>query len=236
MTALVDRYARLIVWKPDGGLAEAARVPSPFERGELSRRAALLTVAKQPASISMAAMQKLAQEVSQMFAGFFSARGSDLETAKKLTATYVLELRHLPLWAVQAACFKVRSGQAGINPDFPPSAARLCQLATEELSPLSIEASKIKAVLELRETPDELTPEERARVSAKMKELSAELRAGGSVGADEAKAARLRDVEERNHRMFLRDCKAAGVDPSRGVSPALLRTLGVIPREEPRAE
>jgi len=32
--------------------------------------------------------------------------------------------------------------------------------------------------------------------------------------------------EEANRRLFERECAAAGIDPARGVSPSLLKTLG----------
>jgi hypothetical protein len=49
-----------------------------------------------------------------------------------------------------------------------------------------------------------------------------------NVAALKAKreAAMLEKIADANKRMFRRECKAAGVDPARGVSPSLLKLLG----------
>lgn len=48
---------------------------------------------------------------------------------------------------------------------------------------------------------------------------------------DAAAAERLRlsldAIEHAGREFFLRECRAAGIDPERGVSPSLLKTLGL---------
>lgn len=39
-------------------------------------------------------------------------------------------------------------------------------------------------------------------------------------------AATKAQLEDANRRVFIRECEAEGLDPARGVSPALLKTLG----------
>lgn len=50
---------------------------------------------------------------------------------------------------------------------------------------------------------------------------------GGADGDEAARRARsLESIADAGRRVFLRECAQEGIDPGRGVSPALLKTLG----------
>lgn len=55
--------------------------------------------------------------------------------------------------------------------------------------------------------------------------LANELRAGPAEADKRAHATHIQQLDKANRRTFERDCAAAGVDPERGVSPALLRQI-----------
>lgn len=52
------------------------------------------------------------------------------------------------------------------------------------------------------------------------------LSAATNAAATAAKAAAAHTLQEANQRLFLRECEAAGVDSSLGVSPTLLKMVG----------
>ena len=54
----------------------------------------------------------------------------------------------------------------------------------------------------------------------------AEMEANVAAANAKREAVMLANITEANKRMFQRECKSAGIDPARGVSPSLLKLLG----------
>jgi hypothetical protein len=227
---LLDSYEKQIVWRPQGGgSVEANKIPDASERATLERRLSVLKSTMRPAALAMADRERVGAAVAAMFAGYPSQRNSD---ARATIATYVMELGGKPAWAVENACSAVRCGLVReLNPDFPPSAARLNQLADLELSSVKTERGKIEALLSVVLSPSKRSQAEQDKAAESAKawlerkdQRAAELTAAGRVDADEASRERtLANAKE----FFERECRAEGIDPSRGVSPSLLKTLGV---------
>ena len=159
---LVDRYEKLIVWRPqDGSRVEACAIPDASERFELETRLTVLQSTMRPAEFALADRERIGAAVARMFAGYPSQRNSD---ARATVATYVLELGNLPVWAVERACDAVRLGNVpDINPDFPPSSVRLNQIASLDFDVARAEKGRIEALLEVVQSPGHRSEAEQAR-------------------------------------------------------------------------
>ncbi len=227
---LVQRYTALIVWRPEGGGdVEAAAVPSPAERAALQHRLDVLRGALVPAGHAAAAARVGAAVSDMLGGGYASLQNVD---RKQHVAGYVAALQDLPAWAVERACSAVRKGQVeGLDPDWPPTHARMHQIAERETATVHAERKQIEAVLALRlpQTADEA---QRARMALaaqawldRSDPKAAEL-AARAESEDAARRARgLARLEEANRVTFARECAAAGLDPGRGVSPALMARI-----------
>lgn len=230
IAALVDRYEKLIVWRPqDGSRVEARAIPNASERRELEQRIADLRSALRPAGLAMADRERIGAAVARMFAGYPSQRNSD---PRATIATYVLELESLPAWAVEKACESVRLGKVPeLNPDFPPSSVRLNQIALLELEVAKAEKGKIEALLEVVQSPGHRSEAEQAQAEKsaaawlERRDPRAKQLAEINRPSSEAELERRRFTEEAGREFFLRECRAEGIDPARGVSPSLLKTL-----------
>lgn len=230
IAALVDQYERLIVWRPqDGSRVEARAIPNASERRKLEQRIVDLRSALRPAGLSMTDRERIGASVARMFAGYPSQRNSD---PRATIATYVLELESLPAWAVEKACESVRLGKVPeLNPDFPPSSVRLNQIATLELEVAKAEKGKIEALLEVVQSPghrseaDQARAEETATAWLERRDPRARQLAETNKPSSAAALERRKFTEDASREFFLRECRAAGIDPASGVSPSLLKTL-----------
>lgn len=160
---------------------------------------------------------------SMLTAWIYSGKGDSRETI----AGYVTHLSDLPLFAIEDACRKVAKGYVdGLSPDFPPSAARLHQLAMEACAALKKEMAEIHEVLTAK-AHVEPTEAERDRIALGFQKLSEELAASDTMSARPNREQSAKQLDEANRRIFERECAEAGIDPKGGVSPALLKLLGV---------
>lgn len=182
-----------------------------------------LTTNSRPARTDVASVAKA---LSLMFAGFRERA----EDAEALTRTYTAALDDLPSWAVAKACDRFMRGKVPDrhNNAFAPSVAELHAYADGLVADeqRSTELRSPRPVLMLSEP--EIPPEERARVAAKMEALVQSLKASSDMRTASEKAAES-ERQERwrrlNEERRVRECEAAGVDPSLGISAALYRQL-----------
>jgi hypothetical protein len=66
-----------------------------------------------------------------------------------MVAQYATALQGVPLWAIREVCADIVRGVVpGLNPDFPPTAPRLRQLADERTARTAIESRQIREVLD----------------------------------------------------------------------------------------
>lgn len=195
---------------------------TPADRDVMRRRLEKLNTALRSASMSMTERDRVATAVATMLTGWMNVSRQD---PRETVAGYVVHLQDLPAFAVEQACHDaVRGHVDGLNPDFPPSAPRLHQLAEEACAAMRGEAAGIREVLsaKLERLPTEA---ERARIGAGFAELRAELTAPDEKISAEAKAESENRRAEANRRFFERDCAAAGVDPAQNASPSLIKAL-----------
>lgn len=168
----------------DGAEFIAKRLPSPELRKSIAVRLADVRRSLMPLERSIAEKQRAAVAVAAMLSGWVNARVAD--PAAKVSA-YVATLGDLPCWAVEKVCAEVARGHVeGLDPDFPPSAARLHQLGEDAIERLRKEASDLHAVSTAKLSAPEPTPEERQRIGTKLMDLKADLQTGG-VEEDQAR-------------------------------------------------
>lgn len=179
--------------------------------------------------------QQAALAVSLVLQGY-SGRVGD---AQGTVSAYIDVLQDMPLWATQQACEDVRRGRvAGVNPDFPPSAARLHQVADEKLTPLRQELRKLDIVLDskVHEIEQNIPAEERAAVLKGIRETIAQLNTASGMEDEaetEKRKARIRVQRDRDDEALVREYEHEGIVPhfdshtKRPVSLRLARMLGL---------
>lgn len=154
----------------------AKRLPSVELRGAIKLRLADVRRALMPLERSIAEKERAARAVAAMLSGWVNARVAD--PAAKVSA-YVATLGDLPCWAVEKVCAEVARGHVeGLDPDFPPSAARLHQLGEDALERLRKEANDLHAVNSATLEAPVPTDEERQQIGAKLMDLRDELGRG----------------------------------------------------------
>jgi hypothetical protein len=198
-------------------------LPSVEQRRTMQARHEDVARALRPVRMNEQDRRKAGAAIASMLSAWiFAGRGDPKETV----AAFSAHLADLPLFAIENACRQVASGYvAGLSPDFPPSAARLHQLAMEACAALKQEMAQIHEVLTAK-AYHEPTPDERERIGAGFQQLASDLAETDDAQRRAQREEAMKSMEEANRRTFERDCAAAGIDPARGVSPALLKKLG----------
>jgi hypothetical protein len=111
--------------------------------------------------------------------------------------------------SVEQACDDIRRGAvAGLNPDYPPSAPRIHQIADEKANAARLESARLTLLLTARveEAKPAPTPDERERVAASLQTFHERL-GPNPLEADRRKAERERadhkkaEREEMSRRM-----------------------------------
>lgn len=157
---------------------------------------------------------------SMLSAWIYSGKGDPRDTV----AGYVTHLSDLPLFAIEDSCQQVAKGYVdGLSPDFPPSAARLHQLALDACALLKKEMVEIHEVLTAK-AHHEPTEQERERIAFGFQKLHEELSESEGV-RQSSRADSAKRIDEANRRIFMRECEHAGIDPNGGVSPSLLELI-----------
>lgn len=164
----------------------AKRLPSTELRSAIKLRLADVRRSLMPLERSLAEKERAARAVAAMLSGWVNARVAD--PAAKVSA-YVATLGDLPCWAVERVCAEVARGHVeGLDPDFPPSAARLHQLGEEAIERLRREAIDLHAVNTATLDKPAPTDEERQSIGVQMIDLKERL----ERGSDDEHSARQR--------------------------------------------
>jgi hypothetical protein len=140
-------------------------------RGRFRNRLAVLQQ-----TCTEATRSDLEQVVSAVMMRYPSMRGVSQLEAQVMVRAYCDDLMGLPVWAINAAARDITKGAVSdLNPDFPPSAPRIRQLAQQHLERPAAEMRDLRKVLHARiEPPDD--PAMRERIKIGWKSLQAELR------------------------------------------------------------
>lgn len=198
-------------------------VPSVEQKRSMKVRFDETSRALRPISMSDQDKRTAGAAIASMLtAWIYSGKGDPRDTI----AGYVTHLSDLPLFAIEDACRQVAKGYVdGLSPDFPPSAARLHQLAMDACALLKKEMTEIHEVLNAK-AYHEPTEAERDRIAAGFQKLSEDLAENDRMSARPDREQSGKRLDAANQRIFARECAEAGVDPKAGVSPSLLKLLG----------
>jgi hypothetical protein len=229
---LVSKYAGLVVWRPEGsGPVVAAQVPTEQEKLALMGRLEKLKDTLLPASISQPEVARVAAAVAGMLGGgYTSLQNVD---RKATIAGYTEALQDLPAWAVENGCGNVRHGKVdGLDPDWPPTHARMHLIAEKELAPVKLEQAQIMGVITLQ-LPPQKDEAEAERMTAKAKAwldrsdpVAAHLMEGLGIAKPASEEAN-KQLAEFTKNDIRREWEAAGLEP-RPYSMSLAKNLGAI--------
>lgn len=137
--ALVNRDTDLEIpqrvfgaWTPEGGHRELRRPLTDVERAAVQRR-------KIELSDGLRAFGDLERglvdgALSVMLGGFRSMRQMG-ENAESIVTVLMHVLREFPCWAIGRACDMIVSGEAALDPTWPPNDAQVYQLVAGIVSP-----------------------------------------------------------------------------------------------------
>lgn len=129
------------------------RLPTDEERIALQARQ--IALVNQMRSITYTAADKKPSQlagaaVAEMLHGFeaWKSKGKDELGKQDTIGWYVHELRDMPLFAIEAACQDVRQSRVpDLNPDWPPSSARMVALARTHADGAKKQHALVKAIL-----------------------------------------------------------------------------------------
>lgn len=227
VTAILNTAERV------GGATVVRTLPTPRLAAAIAQRQADVRRALAPLERSMAEKERAAKAVAAVLSGWVTAKVAD--PAAKVAA-YIAVLGDLPCWVVEQVCRDVARGHVdGLDPDFPPSAARLHQLGEEVIGRLRKEAADLEVVrtatLTAEPAPSE---EERGRIALGFQKLHEELRDGDKATFE----ARQRLSIERDKQVLAegqarvrREYAAIGQEPPSPLALSITarRELGISP-------
>lgn len=214
VVALVDYLASTIAMQ--GSMRTMARLPTEEERIKLQARQIALQTKMRAVSYTKhgPTLGLAGAAIAEMFQGFITWK-PDPKIKEQSIGWYVHELSDLPLFAIEAACMDVRMGRVpDLKPDFPPSSARMVQLAREHMIPVAAQYSRVKAVLQITVVRrDDTDPEMAARVSKNLRELADNLNAKHVQQETEEREKIAKKTIERNQKDVLAEYAAHGLTP-----------------------
>lgn len=106
--------------------------------------------------IQPASRPEIEAEIAGLMMAFHSARNVSKAEAAIVTRKYAEALERYPLWAIKQGFRMVERGEvAGLNPDFPPSAPRLCEVVSACLLPHMADRVAVREVLKAMPAPRE---------------------------------------------------------------------------------
>jgi hypothetical protein len=158
-----------------------------------------------------------------------------IDNAKQVIAAYIHGLQDYPIWAVEAACKALATGQVeDVRPDYPPATARIAQLCEAKIADLRREKAKFQRVLSIKDTrAPAMSDEEREAVWRRHQEWKAKQKPD-PVSAEELERREQAAIETRarNDLWMLREYAALGMQPIRSangmlISPSLGKILGL---------
>ncbi|MGA7805445.1 hypothetical protein [Bradyrhizobium sp.] len=174
------------------GQTVARQLPTPELRQAVAARIDGIRRTLSPLDRSTAEKERAARAIAAMLSGWINARVADPQAK---VATYVTTLADLPCWAVQSVCADLARGRVeGVDPDYPPSAARLHQLVEKAIAPLRKEAYALDTVNALTLEAKQPMEQERKRIALQLLDLRDRLERGN----EEEHQARQRVKFEQN--------------------------------------
>lgn len=197
---LLDQFT---VWDETGAVY-ASRLPTADERDRLTRRHAALDRNLRPLSADARDQDAVKKALAAFFLGYPSLNNAD---APGMIAAYITDLRTMPAWAAIKALEKIKRGEVEdvdrrsgravpLDPDWPPSSARVYQVAQRIASKPIEEHSKIGRLLGARSAVPEMADEERAAAGARVRAMADEIR-GLIARPDASQRAALDEREQR---------------------------------------
>lgn len=102
----------------DHGVLELRRALTEPERTQIEKRIEDLRNALAPAPQS--GNRALLAEITRMFMAFPQLGALDQQAGSAMAISYLTTVRNFPHWAIAEACERVRTGKAGLNPNFCP--------------------------------------------------------------------------------------------------------------------
>lgn len=236
------------VWE-EGRDYVASRLPTSVERQVLQRRLLVLDRALKAFEKNPTEEEAVKRALGAFFAGYPTLVNAD---APGLVVAYMTDLRTMPRFAIERALDQIKRGQVRVSngrgtqvpldPDYPPSSARVYDVAVRALHDRAMEQVKIQKLLRAKsaDVEREMTPEERAAVGARIRKMADEargtLREGIAAATSVERTAadeRRRALEERRRAQWEEGCRAAwaavGREPlhvgGQMVSPELARRV-----------
>lgn len=173
--------------------------------------------------------KSMAAAISEMLDCYRNSLRKD-EDARSVVVKYVKELVGVPTWAVEMACFQIRSGTApGISSTYAPSTIEVRVLAEGIAMPFREEAVKIFRVLQATRLMPPVSETERGRVGKLLTDLAAAMRAGMSANREREIRPVLDRMRDTADEAIEKDYRARGKDVPRSkwtVSAALAAKIG----------
>lgn len=205
---------------------------STSDRTSLAARIAHIRKHLMPVN-SEAERRDIGAALARLFSGWENIKSDPM----KMVTAYVQKLQDLPTWAVLTAISEAERGRVeGLSPDYPPSAARLYQIAEGRIANVCIEKDQIDRILKAEvEKIFSHTPEELAALKAKSAEYLAQRAKEGDVERaidDQRKRERDQRKKERHEADLIREYHTNGLEPVRAstghiiVSLSLARLMG----------
>lgn len=215
------------------GVTVVRQLPSPRLIADITVRQHDLRRALAPLERSVAEKERAAKAVAAVLSGWVMAKVAD--PAAKVSA-YIAVLGDLPCWVVEQVCRDVARGHVdGLDPDFPPSAARLHQLGEDVIARLRKEAGDLAAVKDAKLTAEPAPgADERARIALGFQQLGEELKQGDKAAFEARQKLSLeRDKEAlaAGQERVRREYAAIGQEPPSplALSVTARRELGISP-------
>lgn len=209
-----DPKARAIVdgvvgfWPNDGTAPDLRREMTVTERGYLRMRQRDLHGILRPLSIEE--RKHAAKAIAAMFLGFPNMRTADNQAT---VTAYIAALEQYPLFAITEACADVIRDRVDINPDFAPSAPRMCELATRHLIPLRGELAVIEKTITARYERNPISDEERERVRKGLEELAGSMMERDKIQRREHLTHQSVVIQEAAMKTIFDHYRALGIEP-----------------------
>jgi hypothetical protein len=207
--------------KHEAGQLTLTRLPTNSEREAMQAR--LFVIQSKLRSITYAAGDKAPSQlagaaIAEMMAGFenWKSKSKDELGKQDSIGWYVHELRDMPLFAIEAACQDVRQARVpDLNPDWPPSSARLVALARVHLEAGKKKHAVIKALIGVSRVrgPEIDESAKDARVGEGLRSLAETLAATTAKIDQERMDALAKKTIERNNQEILAEHRARNVRP-----------------------
>lgn len=206
------------------------RIPSSDERKIMQQRLVDLHKTLRPISTTMTDCDAAARALAAMFMAFPSVKS---DTAAERISAYVLYLHDLPLFAIQQACDDIaRHRIKDIDPDFPPSTARLHEIADKHRNKMHGEKISYDRVVTTKKLlPPPITEGHAKKMQTLFADLGKELREKNERETTEETERRLRTMNEVARRSVVRSYELHGEQPVVSDGILISRELQQIERD-----